>query len=340
MRVLVTGAAGFVGFHIASALIARGDSVTGLDSLNAYYDPALKRARLAELESAAERASGSFAFVRADLAERAALDEAFASGPFDRVVHFAAQAGVRYSLDRPESYVQSNLVGFANLLECCRAAETPHLVFASSSSVYGANTALPFTEHQAAVHPIQLYAATKRSNELMAHSYSHLFGLPATALRLFTVYGPWGRPDMSLFKFTEAIIAGQPIELSNRGEHSRDFTHVDDLVAVVTKIVDGIAMPDPAWRDDAPDPAASNAPFEIFNIASGRPTRLLDYVDALERKIGKPAQRRLLERSPADMIDTHADISRIRTRFGFAPAVSLEDGVASFVDWYRSFHGK
>ncbi len=339
MHVLVTGAAGFIGFHVAAALLSRGDEVVGLDSLTDYYDPALKRARLAELERLAGRAGARFRFIRADLADRDAVEAAFAEGPFDRVVHFAAQAGVRYSLERPEAYVTSNLVGFANLLDACRLAATPHLVFASSSSVYGGSEAMPYSEHQAAVHPIQLYAATKRANELMAHSYAHLYGLPATALRLFTVYGPWGRPDMALFEFTRAIIEGDAISLSNHGVHERDFTFIDDAVASVLKVVDGIAMADQDWQASAPDPATAFAPFEVFNIASGKPVRLLDLVAAVERAVGKSARKELIERSPADMIATHADITRLVTRFGEPPLTPLDEGVTRFVAWYRTYRG-
>lgn len=336
MQVLVTGAAGFIGFHVASRLVERGDSVVGLDSLNDYYDPALKRARLAALDDLAAAAPGSFTFIQADIADRGALDAAFAGRRFDRVINLAAQAGVRYSLDHPESYVQSNLVGFANILEACRHAAVPHLTYASSSSVYGAGSRLPFDESQAAVQPLQLYAATKRANELMAHSYAHLYGLPSTGLRFFTAYGPWGRPDMSLFKFTRLILDGQPIELSNRGHHSRDFTYVDDAATATLLASDHIAEAAPAWSEVAPDAATVAVPHVVYNVASGRPVTLGRFVELIEGALGMTAQKRLVERSPADMIDTHADISRIREALGFEPAMSLEEGVTRFVRWYRS----
>lgn len=338
MQALVTGAAGFIGFHVASRLLERGDAVVGLDSLNAYYDPALKRARLAELRRLAEAAGGRFSFVEADLADRAALEQVFASHRFDRVVNLAAQAGIRYSLDHPESYVDSNLVGFANLLEACRQAQTPHFVFASSSSVYGRGSHPPFDEGQAAVHPMQLYAATKRANELMAHSYAHLFGLPATGLRYFTVYGPWGRPDMSLFKFTRLILDGGPIELSNHGRHTRDFTYIDDAVAATVLAIDNVAGGRPGWSDAAPDPGSSEAPFAIYNVGSGDPVPLVAIVETLERAIGIEAKKRLVERSPADMIDTHADITRIGEAFGYAPTVAIDEGIERFVRWFKSHY--
>lgn len=338
MRVLVTGAAGFVGFHVASALVSRGDSVVGVDNLNGYYDPALKRARLARLDSRAASAPGDFEFIKSDVADRSAIEEVFRTSAFDRVVHLAAQAGIRHSIERPDAFVQSNLVGFGNVLEACRAARTPHFVFASSSSVYGASAALPYAESDVAAHPIQLYAATKRANELMAHSYAHLYGLPATALRYFTAYGPWGRPDMALFAFTRGIIDGSPITLSNHGKHRRDFTFIDDAVSATLMVLDDVPTGSPEWRAEHADPATASAPFDIFNIGSGRPVTLAEFVETIELAVGRKAETVLRDRSPADMVDTHADISRITNKFGFAPRVELADGVREFVAWYRRYH--
>ena len=338
MRILVTGVAGFIGFFVAQRLLARGDAVVGIDNLNDYYDPALKMARLAALEGQA--AGGGFAFRRGDLADPAAVRAAFAEGPFERVIHLAAQAGVRYSLENPQAYVESNLAGFANLLEACRAAETPHLVFASTSSVYGANTTMPFSERQEVGHPLQFYAATKRANELMAHSYAHLFALPCTALRFFTVYGPWGRPDMAPMLFADAISAGRPIRLYNAGRHSRDFTYVEDIAEGVIRAAEVIAAPDPAWDPAAPDPGTSSAPFRIYNIGNGAPVQLLDFIAALERGLGRPALREALPLQPGDVPDTWADCSRLEAATGWRPSTPVETGVARFVDWYRTFHGR
>jgi UDP-glucuronate 4-epimerase len=313
MRVLVTGNAGFIGFHTAKRLLERGDSVVGIDAVNDYYDPKLKEARLE------------------------ALDTCFTEGPFDRVIHLAAQAGIRYSIDNPQVYVESNLVGFANVLEACRHARSPHLVYASTSSVYGANTQMPFSEHRGANHPLQFYAATKRANELMAHSYSHLFQLPTTGLRFFTVYGPWGRPDMALFLFTRNIIAGEPIKLFNNGEHIRDFTYIDDLVEGVLRASDDIAQPDPNWDSNHPDPAASNAPYRIFNIGNNQPVRLLEYVEAIEEALNKKAIRELLPLQPGDLVDTYADVSTLAGAVGYRPTTSVREGVARFVSWYSNY---
>ncbi|RYE83030.1 MAG: NAD-dependent epimerase/dehydratase family protein, partial [Hyphomicrobiales bacterium] len=282
MRILVTGAAGFIGFHVTRKLLARGDSVVGFDVVNDYYDPAIKEARLGVLGGT----NGDFSFVRQNIADRDAVTRVFTEHRFDRVIHLAAQAGVRYSLENPHAYVESNLVGFTNVLEGCRHAEVAHLTYASTSSVYGANTKLPFSEHDSADHPLQCYAATKRANELMAHSYSHLFQLPTTGLRFFTVYGPWGRPDMALFSFTKAILAGEPIKLFNHGHHIRDFTYVDDIVEGVIRASDQIAQPDPDWDSSNPDPATSNAPYRLFNIGNNDPTELTAYVDAIEAALG------------------------------------------------------
>jgi UDP-glucuronate 4-epimerase len=341
LRVLVTGAAGFIGFFVARRLIARGDRVTGLDNLNAYYDPALKQARLAELGRQVGETGGDWRFRRADLADKAAVAAAFAEdGPFDRVIHLAAQAGVRYSLENPEAYVEANLAGFTHVLEACRRAGTPHLVFASTSSVYGANTAMPFSEAQEVGHPLQFYAATKRANELMAHAYAHLFALPCTGLRFFTVYGPWGRPDMAPMLFAEAISAGRPLRLFNAGRHSRDFTFVEDIAEGVIRAAEVVATPDPAWDPAAPDPGTSAAPFRIYNIGNGAPVALLDFIAALERALGRPAMREALPPQPGDVPDTWADCARLEAATGWRPSTPVEEGVARFVAWYRDYTGR
>jgi UDP-glucuronate 4-epimerase len=336
LRVLVTGAAGFVGFHVARMLIARGDAVTGFDNVNDYYDPRLKQARLAELA----KLGGDWRFLRADLADRAAVDAAFADrgGPFDRVIHLAAQAGVRYSLENPLAYVESNLVGFTHVLEACRHAGTPHLVFASTSSVYGANTTLPFEEGQEVGHPLQFYAATKRANELMAHAYAHLFRLPCTGLRFFTVYGPWGRPDMAPMIFASAIAEGRPIRLFSAGRHSRDFTYVDDIAEGVIRAADLVATPDPAWDPARPDPATSSAPFRIYNIGNSAPVELVDFIAALERELGRTAVREPLPPQPGDVPDTFADTRRLEAATGWRPETPVEEGVRRFVAWFRAWH--
>ncbi len=339
MKILVTGNAGFIGFHVARRLIERGDSVVGFDVVNDYYDPALKEARLAELDELSRRQGADYRFIRADLADRDAVDAAFREGGFDRVIHLAAQAGVRYSLENPQSYVQSNLVGFTNILEACRHHGVGHLVYASTSSVYGANRKMPFSEHDGADHPLQLYAATKRANELMAHSYSHLFGLPTTGLRFFTVYGPWGRPDMALFKFTRAILEGRPIEVFNYGKHKRDFTYVDDIVQGVVRACDKIAAPNPDWDSDAPDPATSKAPFRIYNIGNNKPVDLMRYIEVLEDCLGRKAEKRLLPLQPGDVPDTFADASELVSEVGYRPDTPVEEGVRRFVEWYRDYYG-
>jgi len=339
MRVLVTGNAGFIGFHTANRLLERGDSVVGLDVVNDYYDPAIKHARLAVLDEVAARSTGEYRFHRADLADRNAVEACFADGPFDRVIHLAAQAGVRYSLENPHAYVESNLIGFVNILEACRYAKTPHLVYASTSSVYGANTRMPFSEHKGVDHPLQFYAATKRANELMAHSYSHLFRMPTTGLRFFTVYGPWGRPDMALFLFTKNIIEGKPIKLFNNGHHMRDFTYIDDIVDGIIRANDDIAKPNADWSSDDPDPATSNAPFRIFNIGNSQPVALSDYVEAIEAAVGKTAIRELLRLQPGDVPNTFADVNEITANVGYRPRTSVREGVANFVQWYRDYFG-
>ncbi|HEY9057710.1 MAG TPA: NAD-dependent epimerase [Aurantimonas sp.] len=338
MKILVTGNAGFIGFHVASRLLERGDHVVGFDVVNDYYDPALKQARLGVLEEAAGQSKGNYVFVRADLADREAVNACFAEHRPDRVIHLAAQAGVRYSLDNPLAYVESNVVAFTNILEACRYNQVRHLTYASTSSVYGADTAMPFSEHQSVDHPLQFYAATKRANELMAHSYSHLFRLPTTGLRFFTVYGPWGRPDMALFLFTRNILAGKPIKLFNGGNHTRDFTFVDDIAEGVIRASDDIARPNADWNSDQPDPATSNAPFRLFNIGNNAPVKLVDYVEALEEALGRKAERELLPLQPGDVPDTFADVSELERAVGYRPATPVREGVHAFVDWYRRYY--
>jgi UDP-glucuronate 4-epimerase len=334
MRVLVTGAAGFIGMHTSLRLLERGDEVVGYDNMNTYYDPALKEARLVRLEG-----QPGFTFVRGDLADRDAVVDLFASHRPQRVVNLAAQAGVRYSIEDPHAYVDSNLVGFINVLEGCRASDVEHLVYASSSSVYGANTKLPFSVADAVDHPVSLYAASKKANELMAHTYSHLFRLPTTGLRFFTVYGPWGRPDMALFLFTRAILAGEPIRVFNHGRMRRDFTFIDDIVEGVIRVLDTPATPDPAFDPDSPDPSTSSAPYRIFNIGNDQPTELLRYVEVLEDALGVQAIRQLEDIQPGDVPATWADVDALRDAVGFAPATPVEEGVARFVAWYREFYG-
>ena len=332
MHVLVTGAAGFIGAHLARRLLDGGHLVTGVDSLSEYYSAGLKRDRLTFLVGPA------MSFCQMDLAEKGALENLFAERRFDGVVHLAAQAGVRYSLENPDSYVQSNLVAFVNLLECCRRYPPRHLVYASSSSVYGLNTKMPFSVRDSADHPVSLYAATKRSNELMAHAYSHLFGLPATALRFFTAYGPWGRPDMALFKFTKAILGGSPIELYNDGRMARDFTYIDDIVDGVVKVLQQAPVFDPAWRGDAPSPGSSSAPHRIYNIGNNCAVSLEEFVSTLEEVLGKKALRRHFPMQAGDVAATYADISDLESAVGFSPVTSLKDGIRRFVDWYRDYY--
>lgn len=337
MKILVTGTAGFIGFHTAMRLIERGDDVTGFDVVNDYYDPALKEARLSLLAGSAKTAQGSWRFIRADLTDQAAVKAAFKT-PFDRVIHLAAQAGVRHSLTHPHDYINSNIVAFLNILEACRSEKIPHLTYASTSSVYGANRNMPFSEHAIADHPLQLYAATKRSNELMAHAYSHLFRVPTTGLRFFTVYGPWGRPDMALFLFTKAILADEPIDVFNNGKHTRDFTYVEDIAEGVIRASDQIAEPDAAWDPMQPDPATSNAPFRIFNIGNNAPVTLMDYIAAIEAALGKKATIRYRPLQPGDVPDTSADVSTLERAVGYKPSTSVREGVRRFVDWYRSYY--
>ena len=331
--ILVTGCAGFIGMHCAERLLARGETVVGIDNLNAYYDPALKEARLARLTP-----HPRFSFERLDVANRAGLAALFARVRPVRVLHLAAQAGVRYSLEQPDDYTDSNLLGFANILQGCRTQGVAHLVFASSSSVYGGNAKLPFSERDAVDHPISYYAATKKANEVMAHTYAHLYGLPTTGLRFFTVYGPWGRPDMALFKFTRAMLAGETIEVYGNGQLVRDFTYIDDIVEGVLRVLDKPATPDPGYDPLAPNPGTSSAPYRIFNIGNSAPTVLMDYITALEQALGRPADKRLLPIQPGDMHSTAADCSALAAWVGFAPSTPVHEGVARFVDWYRNFY--
>ncbi|MFO8044288.1 MAG: NAD-dependent epimerase [Halomonas sp.] len=340
MKILVTGNAGFIGFHTVKRLLERGDSVVGFDSVNDYYDPTIKEARLAILQATAERCGSEYQFIRDNLAHQPAVTACFEQYRFDRVIHLAAQAGVRYSLENPHSYVESNVVAFTNVLEACRYGKVPHLTYASTSSVYGANTKMPFSEHDGANHPLQFYAATKKANEMMAHSYSHLFGLPTTGLRFFTVYGPWGRPDMALFKFTRHILAGEPIPVFNHGNHTRDFTYVDDIVEGVIRASDQIAAANPEWRSDAPDPATSNAPYRLFNIGNNNPVKLSTYIEALEEALGKPAIKELLPLQLGDVPDTYADSSELEKAVHYKPATPVKQGVANFVAWYHEFYGE
>jgi UDP-glucuronate 4-epimerase len=340
MKVLVTGSAGFIGFHTARQLLQRGDSVVGFDSVNEYYDPQLKEARLAELERQARRLSASHYFVRANLADKKTVERCFAEHKFDRVIHLAAQAGVRHSLQNPEAYVEANLVGFTHILEACRNGRVPHLVYASTSSVYGANTKMPFSEHDGVDHPLQFYAATKRANELMAHAYSHLFKLPTTGLRFFTVYGPWGRPDMALFLFTKNILARKPIQIFNNGNHTRDFTYIDDIVTGVLQATDDIAQPDPVWTADHPDPARSNAPFRILNLGANRPVHLMAYVEAIENVLGRKAEKEFLPLQAGDVPKTIADVSEAQRQIGYDPKTSIQQGIRHFVNWYREYYGQ
>ncbi len=340
MKYLVTGSAGFIGFHVARTLLARGDSVVGFDVVNDYYDVNVKEARLALLEKEAQDAKGSYTFIRADLANRDAVNQCFAEHKPDRVIHLAAQAGVRYSLENPHAYVESNIIAFTNIIEACRHNQTAHLTYASTSSVYGANTNMPFSEHRGVDHPLQFYAATKRANELMAHAYSHLYKLPTTGLRFFTVYGPWGRPDMALFLFTKNILAGKPIQVFNHGNHTRDFTYVADIVEGVIRAADNIAEPNPNWDSNNPDPATSNAPYRIFNIGNNNPVKLTEYIEAIEQATGKTAIKELLPLQAGDVPDTYADVSELVDKVGYKPDTSVAVGVANFVKWYREFYNE
>ena len=333
MKVLVTGAAGFIGSALAHRLLDRGDEVVGIDNLNDYYDVRLKQARLERLVARA-----GFRHVKLDIVERKPMGELFASGRFDVVMHLAAQAGVRYSIENPSAYIDANIVGFMNVLEGCRHSRVGHLVFASSSSVYGANTRLPFSEHDNVDHPVSLYAATKKANELMAHTYAHLFGLPCTGLRFFTVYGPWGRPDMALFKFTQGILAGRPIPVFNRGEMVRDFTYIDDIVEGIVRVMGLPAAPAPGWSGDRPDPATSYASWRVFNIGNNQPVKITRYIEVLEQCLGRKAIVELLPMQPGDVRATIADVSDLERAVDFRPRTAVEEGVAKFVAWYKGYY--
>jgi UDP-glucuronate 4-epimerase len=334
MKVLITGAAGFIGYFTTRALLDRGDQVVGLDNLNDYYDPALKRARLAMLDG-----RNGFHFIKADLADGAAIERVFAQEKPDRVVHLGAQAGVRYSLENPAAYIASNISGFLNMLEGCRNQGCEHLVFASSSSVYGANTAMPFSVHHGADHPLSLYGATKKSNEVMGHSYAHLYRIPMTGLRFFSVYGPWGRPDMAPFRFTAKILAGQPIDVFNNGNHARDFTYIDDIVEGVVRVLDRPPEPRPSWDSATPDPASSAAPYRLYNIGNHQPVPLLDFIAAIEKATGREAMKNFLPMQPGDVLATYADIDDLARDVGFSPSTPIEEGMARFVAWYRDYYG-
>ena len=334
MKILVTGCAGFIGMHVCERLLARGDDVIGLDNLNDYYDVSLKEARLARLAH-----DPKFRFIKLDVADRPAIADLFARETPQRVIHLAAQAGVRYSLQNPHAYVDSNLTGFVNILEGCRYAKVEHLIYASSSSVYGGNTKMPFSETDSVDHPVSLYAATKKANELMAHTYSHLFDLPTTGLRFFTVYGPWGRPDMALFLFTRAILEGRPIEVFNHGKMQRDFTYIDDIVEGVIRVCDRPPVANPAFDKHQPDPSTSWAPYRVFNIGNHAPVELMTYITTLESALGKTAQKNFLPLQDGDVPATSADTAALHAATGFAPATSVASGIARFVDWYRGYYG-
>ena len=334
MKVLVTGAAGFIGFYTARALLDRGDQVVGLDNLNDYYDPGLKRARLAQLDG-----RNGFHFIRADLADRDAIDAVFTQEKPDRVVHLGAQAGVRYSLENPHAYIASNVTGFLNTLEGCRHHGCGHLVFASSSSVYGGNSTMPFSVHDGADHPLSLYGATKKSNEMMAHSYAHLYGISMTGLRFFTVYGPWGRPDMAPFSFTAKILAGQPIDVFNNGRHARDFTYIDDIVEGVIRVLDRAPVANPGWDSAAADPATSAAPYRLYNIGNHRAVELMDFIAAIEQATEREAIKNFLPMQPGDVLATYADVDDLARDVGFAPNTPIGEGMRRFVAWYRDYYG-
>jgi UDP-glucuronate 4-epimerase len=333
-NVLVTGAAGFIGYHLVKRLLENGCRVVGLDNVNPYYDVALKEARLEDLQKEAR-----FTFTKLDLVERRQLQDLFSQRGFDVVVNLAAQAGVRYSLENPYAYVDANLVGFVNILECCRHHAVRHLVFASSSSVYGANTAMPFSVHHNVDHPVSLYAATKKANELMAHTYSHLYQLPCTGLRFFTVYGPWGRPDMALFLFTKAILENKPIQVFNHGKMQRDFTYIDDIIEGVVRVMGRLPTANPDWSGDAPDPGTSYAPYKLYNIGNNNPVALIKFIEVIEAALGKQATKEFMDLQPGDVVATYADVDDLTQDVGFKPATPIEVGVARFVEWYTQFYG-
>lgn len=334
MKVLVTGVAGFIGFHVAQRLCARGDEVVGIDNLNTYYEVSLKKARLQKLAG-----FDNFKFIRLELADRECIAQLFAEHEFQRVIHLGAQAGVRYSLENPHAYVDSNLVGFVNILEGCRHHHIEHLSYASSSSVYGANKTMPFSVHDNVDHPLSLYAATKKANELMAHTYSHLYQLPTTGLRFFTVYGPWGRPDMAIFTFTRKILSGEPIDVFNFGNHRRDFTYINDIVEGILRVHDHVAAPNMAWSGESPDPGTSAAPWRVYNIGNSSPVQLLRYIEVLEECLGKKAKMNLLPMQPGDVPDTFADVEALKQDVGYQPGTPVEVGVRHFVDWYLDYYG-
>ena len=333
MKTLVTGAAGFIGYHLCERLLARGEEVVGIDNLNNYYDVRLKQARLERLE-----ASEGFRFEKLDLADREGMARLFQRERFQRVAHLGAQAGVRYSIENPQVYIDSNLVGHANVLEGCRHADVDHLVYASSSSVYGANTVMPFSVHHNVDHPISLYAATKKANELMAHTYSHLYGLPTTGLRFFTVYGPWGRPDMAMFVFTKAIIEGKPINVFNHGKMQRDFTYIDDIVEGVVRTLDKPAEPNPGWTSESPDPGTSSAPYRVYNIGNNNPVELMTLIETIEEEVGREAIKNFMDMQSGDVPATYADVDDLARDVGFVPSTPIEEGVSRFVGWYREYY--
>jgi len=339
MKICVTGVAGFIGYFTAKRLLERGDTVMGIDIVNDYYDVKIKEKRLELLEALAQKSKGDFLFLRINLADQKDVNAGFEKYRPERVVNLAAQAGVRYSLENPHAYVESNLIAFTNILEASRHFDVGHLVYASTSSVYGSHTKMPFSEHESVDHPLQFYAATKKANELMAHSYSHLFRLPTTGLRFFTVYGPWGRPDMALFLFTKNIIEGKPINIFNYGNHTRDFTYVDDIVEGVIRVMDSPAKPDPNWDPMKPDPQSSNAPYRVFNIGNNDPTTLMEYVAAIEKALGKKAQKKMLPLQKGDVPSTYADVSELVKAVDYKPSTQVQTGVNKFVEWYRNYYG-
>jgi len=334
LPVLVTGSAGFIGYHLCDRLLSDGVKVYGIDNLNSYYDVSLKEARLGRL-----RGRDGFEFVKLDLANRVGLEKLFELNTFGCVVHLAAQAGVRYSIENPHTYVDSNLVGFLHVLEGCRHRKVGHLVYASSSSVYGANTAMPFSVHHNVDHPVSLYAATKKAHELLARTFPHLYNLPTTGLRFFTVYGPWGRPDMALFKFTKNILENEPIEVFNYGKHRRDFTYIDDIIEGVVRVMRTIPQPNEGWSSDDPDPATSRAPYRLYNIGNNQPIKLLRYIEVIEQCLGRTAEKKLLPMQPGDVPDTYADVQALTEDVGYHPSTPIEEGIKRFIDWYREFYG-
>ena len=334
MNILVTGAAGFIGASLSQRLLARGETVVGVDNLNDYYDVELKQARLARLTSCEK-----FSFTKLDIKDRDTVKKLFADNDFDIVVNLAAQAGIHYSVENPAAYIDANVVGFGNILEGCRSVKPAHLVYASSSSVYGSNRTLPFSESHAVDHPVSVYAATKKANELLAHTYAHLFGVPCTGLRFFTVYGPWGRPDMALFKFTKLILNNQPIDVYNNGQMTRDFTYIDDIVTGVVNVIDNPAHPDTTWSAHAPQAATSYAPYRVYNIGNSQPVQLMRYIELIEQALGRTAKKNMLPMQPEDLVDTYADVSRLQNDVQYKPDTPVEEGVNKFVDWYRSYYG-